>query len=237
VAKPLPDREQIIHRYLYLVKYVADRLAANLPANVETSDLVNDGVFGLIDAIEKYDDARAVKFETYAIARITGAMLDALRSLDWVPRTVRQRVREVRRAFEGLEFELGRDPTDAELAGRLHLSVQQLDRVRQRASATNMVSLEEPLRGGDDRRRSVGETLQDVEGDVERGLERVESLRELVRAVEALPLQERTVIRRYYFKAETLRQIKDELGISESRVSQIHAQAVVHLRQHLQQAE
>jgi len=235
----MPDREQIIHQYLYLVKYVADRLSANLPANVDTNDLVNDGVFGLIDAIEKYDVARAVKFETYAIARITGAMLDALRSLDWVPRTVRQRVRAVRRAFEGLEFELGRDPTDAELARRLHLSVQELDRVRQRARATSMLSLEAPLRSGDDRDRDrfVGDMLEDVESDVERALERVESLRELVRAVEALPPQERTVIRRYYFKAQTLRQIKDELGISESRVSQIHAQAVARLRQHLQQAE
>ncbi|MGA8575792.1 MAG: FliA/WhiG family RNA polymerase sigma factor [Candidatus Cybelea sp.] len=237
MAKPLPDREQIIHQYLHLVKYVADRLSANLPANVDTNDLVNDGVFGLIDAIEKFDAARAVKFETYAIARITGAMLDALRSLDWVPRTVRQRVREVRRAFEGLEFELGRDPTDAELACRLHVSVQELDRVRQRARATSMLSLEEPVRSGDDRDRFVGDTLPDIESDVERALERVESLRELVRAVEALSADERTVIRRYYFKAQTLRKIRDELGISESRVSQIHAQAVVRLRQYLQQAE
>jgi RNA polymerase sigma factor FliA len=227
VASASLDRSELVCRYLHLVTSVAQRLATNLPSNVETSDLINDGVFGLMDAVEKYDDARSVKFETYAVARITGAMLDALRSLDWVPRTVRQRAREVRRAFEGLEFELGRDPTDAELARRLQLSLRELDLVRQRVRATNLVSLE----------LCLGERLEDAESDVARGIEREEFRRELVRAVETLPPHERAVIRRYYFKAETFRQIKDELGLSESRVSQIHARAVRHLREHLQRAE
>jgi RNA polymerase sigma factor for flagellar operon FliA len=219
------------------VTAVAQRLATNLPSNVETSDLINDGVFGLMDAVERYDDARNVKFETYAVARITGAMLDALRSLDWVPRTVRQRAREVRRAFEGLAFELGRDPTDAELARRLQLSLRELDLLRQRVRAMYLVSLEEPVRAGEERELRVGEMLEDAESDVASGIEREEFRHELVRAVEALSPHEQAVIRGYYFKMQTLKQIRDELGLSESRVSQIHARAVMHLREHFQRVE
>ena len=202
----------------------------HLPANVDINDLINDGVFGLMDALEKYDDSRAVKFETYAITRINGAILDALRSLDWVPRAVRQRAREADRAFEQLEAELGRAPTDEELAQRMNLSVRELDRVRERAS---VVSLEEPLPNGAEQKLFVGDTLEDSESDVTVEIERDEQRRELERAVEDLPPQERTVIRRYYFRGDLLKDIKAELGVSESRVSQIHAQAVTHLRQSL----
>lgn len=216
------EREAVVRRYLHLVKYVAERLAASLPSSIETADLVNDGVLGLMDALEKFDQGRAVKFETYAMARITGAMLDALRSLDWVPRTVRQRAREVRRAFEVLEFELGRDPTDAELAERLHVSLHELDAVRQRARAMQLLSLE-----------AVGTMPADDESDVAREVERAEFRHELIAAVEALEPDEQAVIRRYYFKRQTLKQIKEELGLSESRVSQLHARAVAQLRRRL----
>jgi RNA polymerase sigma factor FliA len=232
VAKATFSREEIIHKYLHLVKYVAGRISMHLPSNIDINDLINDGVFGLMDAIEKYDDSRAVKFETYAITRINGAILDALRSLDWVPRAVRQRAREAERAFEQLESELGRDPTDEELAQRLGISARDLDRLRQRAR-TSVVSLEEPLPNGSDHELSVGDTLEDVESDVTTEIERDEQRRELASAVEGLPPQERTVIRRYYFKGETLKDIKSELGVSESRVSQIHARAVTHLRQRI----
>jgi RNA polymerase sigma factor for flagellar operon FliA len=220
------SREAIIHKYLHLVKYVAGRLSVALPANVEINDLINDGVFGLIDAIEKYDESRAVKFETYAITRINGAILDALRSLDWVPRTVRQRAREVERAYEALEGELGRAPSDGELAGRLRLSMRELDVLRQRMNGTAVISLEEP---------HVSDTLEDKECDVTTEIERDEMRAELVSAVDSLPMPERTVIRRYYFNGETLREIKGALGVSESRVSQIHAKAVEHLRQRLRE--
>jgi RNA polymerase sigma factor FliA len=233
VTKASPSREEAIHRYLHLVKYVAGRISVHLPSNVDINDLINDGVFGLIDAIEKYDDSRSVKFETYAITRINGAILDALRSLDWVPRAVRQRARQVDRAFEGLEFELGRDPTDEELANRLALSVRELDRVRQHMRGTAMVSLEEPLPNTGDHEVFVGDTLEDTESDVTARIERDELRRELVCAVASLPAQERAVIRRYYFQGDTLKAIKHELGVSESRVSQIHAQAVARLRQRL----
>jgi RNA polymerase sigma factor FliA len=232
-GKAALSREESIHKYLHLVKYVAGRLSVHLPSNVDINDLINDGVFGLIDALEKYDQSRAVKFETYAITRINGAILDALRTLDWVPRTVRQRGREIDRAYEQLEYELGRDPSDEELAGRLDVSLRELDRIRQRLRGTNLISLEEPLSSSGDHELFVGDTLEDAESDVARQIERGEMREELVRAVESLPPQERTVIQRYYFNGETLKEIKADLAVSESRVSQIHAQAVTHLRQHL----
>jgi RNA polymerase sigma factor FliA len=233
VASESLSREEIIHKYLHLVKYVAGRISVNLPSNVDIDDLINDGVFGLIDAIEKFDDSRAVKFETYAITRINGAIIDALRCLDWVPRTVRRRAREIDRAHEELEFELGRDPTDEELAKRLNMSMSQLDRTRQRVRGTSVVSLEDPLPNVGDHELFVRDTLEDTESDVTSEIERGEQREELVRAVESLTPQERTVIQRFYFNGETLKEIKVELGVSESRVSQIHAQAVTHLRQML----
>ncbi len=231
MARVSLSREEVVHKYLHLVKYVAGRIFVNLPSNIDLNDLINDGVFGLMDAIEKYDDSRAVKFETYAITRINGAIIDALRSRDWVPRTVRRRAREVDRAHERLEFELGRDPTDEELAKQLEVTVRDLDRFRQRVRGTNVVSLEEPLSNAEDHQLFVGDMLEDTASDVSRKIEGEELRVELVRAVESLAQQERTVIQRYYFENDTLREIKSELGVSESRVSQIHAQAVNHLRQ------
>jgi RNA polymerase sigma factor for flagellar operon FliA len=193
-------REAVIHKYLHLVKYVAGRISIHLPSNVDLNDLINDGVFGLLDAIEKYDGSRSVKFETYAVTRINGAILDALRSLDWVPRTIRQRARELERAS--------------------------VARVR----ATALLSLEEvlPHRSGDG--VPLADTLADDDSDVAFDLERDEQRAELVRAVESLPPQEQTVITLYYFKGQRLREIKAALGVSESRVSQIHSAAVAHLR-------
>jgi RNA polymerase sigma factor for flagellar operon FliA len=215
------SREEAIHKYLHLVKYVAGRILVNLPASVDINDLINDGVFGLMDAIEKYDPSRTVKFETYAITRINGAIIDALRSMDWVPRTIRHRAREVDRAYERLEVELGHTPSREELAGRLGLTAGDLDRLLQRVHARSIVPLE------------AANAVLDDEGDVTADLEREELRAELVRAVGALLPQERVVIRGYYFGGETLKQIKTVLGVSESRVSQIHAQAVRRLRQRL----
>jgi len=230
VSSATLSREEAIHKYLYLVKFVAGRIYVNLPGSVDINDLINDGVFGLMDALEKYDDSRSVKFETYAITRINGAILDALRTLDWVPRTVRQRSRAMDHAYERLEYELGRDPTDEELAERMHLSMPELDRIRQRARGTSVVSLEEPISNSGDQEIYIGDTLEDVESDVTDEIERNELHDELVGAVDSLPQQERTVMRHYYFHGETLKQIKALLGVSESRVSQIHASAVGRLR-------
>lgn len=229
------SREEIVHKYLHLVKYVAGRISVNLPPNVELNDLINDGILGLIDAIEKYDDARGVKFETYAITRINGAILDALRSLDWVPRAVRQRAREMERVHQELETELGRAPTSDEMAGRMGLTVKEFDHVVQRVRGTAVLSLEEYLPNERGYEIPLVDTLRDEGHDVMSEVETREVRAELVQAVENLPPQERTVIKLYYFEGQTLKEIKGALGVSESRVSQIHAQAVIHLRQRLKE--
>ncbi|HZT13368.1 MAG TPA: FliA/WhiG family RNA polymerase sigma factor [Candidatus Baltobacteraceae bacterium] len=229
------SREEIVHKYLHLVKYVAGRISVNLPPNVELNDLINDGILGLIDAIEKYDDGRGVKFETYAITRINGAILDALRSLDWVPRAVRQRARELERAYQELEAVHGRVPTEEEVAEKMGISRKELDGLMQRVRGTAVLSLEEFLPNEKGYEIPLVDTLKDPEHDVTSAVEQREVKASLVRAVEDLPPQERTVISLYYFEGLTLKEIKSALNVSESRVSQIHAQAVIHLRQKLRQ--
>jgi RNA polymerase sigma factor FliA len=233
IAGATLSREEVIHKYLHLVKYVAGRISMHLPSSVDINDLINDGVFGLMDAIEKYDGSRAVKFETYAVTRINGAILDALRALDWVPRTVRHNARELERAYEELEMEHGRAPTNDELAEHLGVSPAELDRLVQRVRGTSLVSLEEMLPNRVGEGIPLAETLEDEQSDVTAGLEQDELRSELVRAVESLPPQERTVVELYYFKGRRLREIKSEIGVSESRISQIHSAAVAHLRQRL----
>jgi RNA polymerase sigma factor for flagellar operon FliA len=223
-------REEAVHRYLHLVKYVAGRVSVTLPPHVELSDLFNDGVLGLIDAIEKYDDARGVKFETYAITRINGAILDALRSLDWVPRAVRQGGRSLDRASQELEAELGRAPTQEEISERMGLSPEKLDHLMQRLRGTAVVSLEEKLPNVRGFHVPLADTIEAEGGDVPAQVEEREVFSELQGAVAGLPPQERTVIERYYFGGETLKEIKASMGVSESRVSQIHSQAVIRLR-------
>ncbi|MHB8140011.1 MAG: FliA/WhiG family RNA polymerase sigma factor [Vulcanimicrobiaceae bacterium] len=231
------SREEIVHKYLHLVKYVAGRISVNLPPNVELNDLINDGILGLIDAIEKYDDDRGVKFETYAITRINGAILDALRSLDWVPRAVRQRARELERAHQELEATLGRSPTESELAAHLGVTPAELAVILQRVRGTAVLSLEEFLPNERGYEIPLVDTLHVDDNDVTAEVEQHEVHAALVRAVDGLPPQERTVIRLYYFEGQTLKEIKSTLGVSESRVSQIHAQAVIHLRRRLRELQ
>jgi len=226
-------REEVIHRYIHLVKYVAGRISVNLPPNVELNDLINDGVVGLIDAIEKYDDERGVKFETYAITRIHGAIIDALRALDWVPRAIRQKARELERTQHQLEAELGEQPSDEEVATRMGISKRELEGLQQKVRGTSVLSLEEHLpneRGND---IPLLDTLRGDDGDLGSDVEQREIREALVAAVESLSKQERIVIKLYYFEGQTLKEIKQVLEVSESRVSQIHAQAVIHLRQKL----
>ncbi|MBV8353842.1 MAG: FliA/WhiG family RNA polymerase sigma factor [Candidatus Eremiobacteraeota bacterium] len=223
-------RDEIVHKYLHLVKYVAGRISINLPPNVEINDLINDGILGLMDAIEKYDDARGVKFETYAITRINGAVLDALRALDWVPRAVRQRARELEKTYGELEGELGRSASEEEVASRLGLTGKEFDVMLQRIRGTTVLSLEEFLPNEKGYEIPLADTLRDHSDEVSRAVESREVREALIAAVDALPPQERIVISLYYFEGLTLKEIKGALGVSESRVSQIHAQAVIHLR-------
>jgi RNA polymerase sigma factor for flagellar operon FliA len=227
------SREEIIHKYLHLVKYVAGRISVNLPPHVEIDDLINEGILGLIDAIGKYDDTRGVKFETYAITRINGAILDALRALDWVPRAVRQKARELERVFAELENRIARVPDEHEVAKALGISLKEYHTLLLKIRGTAILSLEEFLPNEKGHDVALLDTLRDSGPDATHLLETTEVKSTLAQAVESLPPQERTVITLYYFEGLTLKEIKNVLEVSESRVSQIHAQAVIRLRSKL----
>ncbi|HXW52362.1 MAG TPA: FliA/WhiG family RNA polymerase sigma factor [Candidatus Acidoferrales bacterium] len=227
------SREEIIHKYLHLVKYVAGRISVNLPPHVEIDDLINEGILGLIDAIGKYDDTRGVKFETYAITRINGAILDALRALDWVPRAVRQKARELERVFAELENRIARVPDEHEVAKALGIPLKDYHTLLLKIRGTAILSLEEFLPNEKGHDVALLDTLRDGGPDATHLLETTEVKSTLAQAVESLPPQERTVITLYYFEGLTLKEIKNVLEVSESRVSQIHAQAVIRLRSKL----
>jgi RNA polymerase sigma factor for flagellar operon FliA len=225
-------REQLILHYSPLVKYVAGRVSVGLPANVEQADFVSSGVFGLIDAIEKFDPDRAIKFETYAITRIRGAMIDELRALDWIPRSVRQKARAVERAYATLEAKLRRTPTEPEVAAEMGVGLEELHGVFSALSLANVVALEELLHVGvEGDRLSLVDTLEDTGADnpVEVAEDR-ELRRLLARAVNTLPEREKTVVTLYYYEGLTLAEIGQVLGVTESRVSQIHTKSVLQLR-------
>ena len=227
------SREEIIHKYLHLVKYVAGRISVNLPPHVEIDDLINEGILGLIDAIGKYDDSRGVKFETYAITRINGAILDALRALDWVPRAVRQKARELERVFAELENRLARVPDEHEVSKALGVPLKDYHTLLLKIRGTSILSLEEFLPNEKGHDVALLDTLRDGGPDATHVLESTEIKSTLAQAVESLPPQERTVITLYYFEGLTLKEIKNVLEVSESRVSQIHGRAVARLRQRL----
>ncbi len=226
-------REQLIIHYAPLVKYVAGRVGVGLPSNVEQADLVSYGVFGLIDAIEKFDLERAIKFETYAISRIRGAIIDELRAMDWIPRSVRSKAREVERTYATLEGELRRTPTEPEVAERMGIALSDLHTIFSQVSYVNVVALDELLGVGGERGDTVslGETLVDVKAeDPMMAFEGEETKFLLARAVDQLPEREKMVVTLYYFESLTLAEIGKVLGVTESRICQMHTKAVVSLR-------
>lgn len=227
-----PDaRERLILQYSPLVKYVAGRLSVGLPNNVEHADLTSYGLFGLIDAIEKFEPDRGYRFETYGIARIKGAIIDGLRSFDWIPRSVRSKARNVEQAISKLESELGRTPTEEELAGKLELSVDELRQTLAKVSLTSLVALDDSFSNEEGDRTALVDTLQDPRApDPEEDFAQRE-LRELLNeAVNNMPEREKTVIVLYYFEGMTLAQIGEVLSVTESRVCQLHTKAVLGLR-------
>ncbi|MFJ5092323.1 RNA polymerase sigma factor WhiG [Streptomyces sp. NPDC088674] len=226
-------REQLILHYSPLVKYVAGRVSVGLPPNVEQADFVSSGVFGLIDAIEKFDIERSIKFETYAITRIRGAMIDELRALDWIPRSVRQKARNVERAYATLEAKLHRTPTEVEVASEMGVGVEDLHAVFSQLSLANVVALEELLSVGSEGggRLSIMDTLEDTGADNPVEVAEGRELRQLLsRAINSLPDREKTVVMLYYYEGLTLAEIGHVLGVTESRVSQIHTKSVLQLR-------
>ena len=225
-------RDQLLNQYLQLVKNVAGRMAAGFPKSVELNDLINTGVIGLIEAFNNFDPGRGVKFETFAVPRIRGAILDELRALDWVPRSTRAKARNLDRALMKLENELGRGPSENELADRMEISVDDLFAARKDVSVTSILSLDELICREDDNRQVPRiETIQNTTTvDVLQDMEKVELRAYLLHAISALTEQERLVVSLYYYEELTLKEIGDIMLISESRVSQIHTRAVTRLR-------
>jgi RNA polymerase sigma factor for flagellar operon FliA len=225
-------REQLILQYAPLVRYVAGRVGVGLPASVEQGDLVSYGIFGLIDAIDKYDLTRAIKFETYAINRIRGAIIDELRSIDWVPRSVRTKARDVERAIAVLEARLQRTPTEMEIAEELGLDVAELRKVFSQVSFVHVAALDEML-GASERGdgATLGERIEDDRTDAPGdALDDEETRHLLARVIYTLPEREQIVVTLYYYEGLTLAEIGLCLGVTESRICQLHTKAMMAMR-------
>ncbi len=230
-------RDRLIVHYSPLVKYVAGRVASGLPQSVDQGDLVSYGIFGLIDAIDKFDTNRGIKFETYAVRRIKGAIIDELRSIDWVPRSVRTKARRVEQAYTTLEHRLLRTPSDAEVAAELGISQDELQDIFTQISFVGLVALDEVLGGGDGQSQTVGDTVADRSEGPVGTFEAEETKRMLAGAINRLGDREKLVLSLYYYEGLTLGEIGRVLGVTESRVSQIHTKAVLQLRARMATAE
>jgi RNA polymerase sigma factor FliA len=227
-------RNQLIIYYSPFVKYVAGRVLAGLPRHFDEEDLVSYGIIGLIDAIERFEPDRNLRFETYAIPRIKGAIIDELRSIDWVPRSVRTKARAVEQAVTHLEATLRRTPNEVEVAAELEMTVGDFHKAMRKISSVGIMALDEVLRGGDRSERStLGETLPDSGHGPVDTFEAKESKEALIRAVDGMPEREKTVLTMYYYDGLTLTEIGDVLGVTESRVCQIHTKALRQLRSKL----
>ncbi len=228
-------KEEIVKRYLYLVKYVAGRVAIGLPPNVEFNDLVSYGILGLFDAINKYDVTQGNKFETYGVSRIRGSIMDELRKLDWAPRLLRKRAREIEKKSRELEEKLGRAPGDEEVAKGLKMSVDELNTVYSELNSTTFLSLDEVWQN-DEGNKPISR-LQTIEDSIHSNqfqfVHQSEVKELLANAIDDLPEREKLVIVLYYYENLTLREIGEILNVSESRVCQIHTKVVLRLRAHL----
>lgn len=214
-------RNRLVLRYSPLVKYVAGRIRPGLPPSIDMGDLISDGVLGLMDAIEKFDPERGLQFQTYAVPRIRGAILDGLRATDWVPRSVRDKIREIERAQATLESQLGRTPDDREIAAEMRISVAELRELYSKASYTGVAYLDEV---------GMGEDLAPSSGTIHLDTDDDEMRTALVHAIRDLPERDQIIVTLYYFESLTLSEIGQVLGVTESRVSQLHTRCAMTLR-------
>ena len=226
-------RERLVVAYSPLVKYVSGRMASGLPAHVEEADLISYGLVGLISAIQRFEPEREIKFETYAITRIKGAIIDELRSLDWVPRSVRSRAREIEKANAKLEHQLQRAPTDEEMAAELGMEVETFQEALLQISNSTVAALDELWTVSDSSGDQVSllDTIQDPEApDPAQVMDATDMKDRVADAIARLPEREKLVVALYYYENLTLREIGEVLGVTESRVSQLHTKAVLRLR-------
>jgi len=226
------QREQQILSHLPLVKYLAMRILNRLPSHVELDDLINYGIIGLMDAVDKFDQSRGVKFKTYAELRVRGAILDGLRELDWVPRSFRKRKRELERAYKTLENELGRNATDEEVAAELQIDLKAFYSLLDNVRGVQIGSIEAVTKEG-------SENLVEYVPDREENsptfiMEKLELQRLLAGGIDRLPEKERLILSLYYYEDLTMKEVGAVLGITESRVSQLHSKAVLRLRGRMQ---
>jgi RNA polymerase sigma factor FliA len=229
----MAHRERLILHYSPLVKYVAGRVGVGLPPNIEQADLVSYGIFGLMDAIDKFDLERAIKFETYAISRIRGAIIDELRAIDWIPRSVRFKAREVEKAYASLEAQLHRTPSESEVAAEMGIGLDDLHQIFSQVSFVNVVALDELLSVGGEKgdKLSLVDTLEDHKAeDPVLAFESEETKYLLAKAINTLPEREKIVVTLYYYEGLTLAEIGQVLGVTESRICQMHTKAVLQLR-------
>jgi RNA polymerase sigma factor for flagellar operon FliA len=230
-------RERLVLAYSPLVKFVAGRMSSGLPAHIEEADLISYGLLGLIGAIERFEPEREIKFETFAVARIKGSIIDELRSLDWVPRSVRAKAREIEAAHSKLERELGRTPTDEEVSKALEMSMDDFQEALIQISNSSLVALDELWAVSDASGDQVSllDTMRDPSAvDPARELGVSELKDRLAHAISRLPEREKLVVALYYYENLTLREIGEVLGVTESRVSQLHTKAVLRLKARLQ---
>ena len=237
-TRSLALRNQIVSKYAPLAKYVAGRLSIGMPPSVDFGDLVNCGIVGLMDAVEKFEPDKNVKFKTYAITRIRGAIYDELRTLDWVPRSVRQKAREIEDAVRLTEERLGRSATDEEVAACMKISTQDYRDAVYKVSCTSILSLDD-LRSnnsGDDK-ISLKDSLEAPSGmNPDVIVEKEEMKRIIAESIRELPEKEQKVLVLYYYEELTLKEIGKVLDVTESRVSQLHTKAIIRLKARLTNA-
>lgn len=221
-------KEKLILQYAPLVKYVAGRLLVHIGQHVEYDDLVGYGIFGLIDAIDKFDNNKGVKFETYASFRIRGAIIDHIRRLDWVPRTLRQKNKQMEQVYNQLEDELGRQPTENELAEKLNMSLQETQDLIKKSSVLSLVSLDDYMEQNYE--SAFTSLVANRVDSPEEQTERQERKEMLADAISKLSEKEKLVVTLYYFEDLTLKEISSIMKVSESRVSQIHTKAITRLQ-------
>lgn len=228
-------REAFVIQYAPLVKYVAGKVMMGMPNNIEFDDLVGYGVFGLLDAIEKFDPNRDIKFKTYAVTRIRGAIYDELRSIDWVPRSIRQKAKELELAMGKLENQSGRTASDEEIARELNCTVEEFHNTLLKISSTSLISINDPWHLGEDSEKgSIMETIESPTTlNPDTIVEREEVKKIVVKTIQELPEKEKKVLILYYYEGLTLKEIGAVLDVTESRVSQLHTKAIIRLRSKL----